>query len=101
MNIDGNKAFTLTSPMMHEAGESILRECPTGYVLRNAPHVYRATTVAAHVENGAVNPYTLSHWARETMMVVSSEKARLRAIEDENRQLARDSVQGRRSLKAG
>ena len=100
MDYEGNKAFILTSPMMHEAGEATIRECPTGRVLRESPHIYRAIHTAGHVENGSVNPFTLSHWAREAMMVVSSERARLREIEQQNRQLERDRVQGRRALKA-
>lgn len=87
--------------MLHEAGESIIRECPTGYVLREAPQVYKAIAATAYVENGAVNPYTLSHWAQEAMSVVGSEKSRLRAIEDENRKLDRDKAYGRHALKAG
>ncbi len=100
MYYDGHKAFPLTSPMLHERGDNILRECPTGYVLREAPWVYRAIAASGHVENGAVDPYKLSSWAREAMTVVGSERTRLRAIEDENRSLDRDRVQGRRVLKA-
>lgn len=100
MDYEGNKAFRFTSALMVELGTDVLRECPTGYVLRNAPYIYRAIAAASHVENGAVDPYTLSHWAREAIGVVGSERARLREIENENRELNRDRVAGRRTLKA-
>lgn len=100
MDFEGNKAFILTSPMMHEAGEATIRECPTGRVLRETPYIYRAIAAAGYVENGAVNPYTLSHWCREAMQVVSSERSRLREIENENRKLDNDRAYGRRALKA-
>ena len=99
MNYDGQQAFTLTSPMMHDAGEHIIRECPTGRVLRESPSAYRAISVSVHVENGSVNPMTLSHWARESIGVVGSERARLRSLEDENRKLDADRAHGRRVLK--
>lgn len=100
MDYEGQQAFTLTSPLMHDVGEHIIRECPTGRVLRESPSVYRAISIAVHVENGSTDPMHLSHWSREAIGVVGSERARLRALEDENRKLDRDRGHGRRVLRA-
>jgi len=100
MSQEGKEAFRISSPLLNERGMSVVRECPTGMILRETPYVYRAIEAQGHIENGAISPYVLSHWGRETASIVSSERARLREIERENQETKRGSAVSMRTLKA-
>jgi len=87
--------FRSTSPMLDNTPEAMLRECPVGRVIRSGPHVYDALGAASHVENGAVDPYSLSAWAREAVTIVLSERARHRELRDREKRSAARLNDGR------
>lgn len=98
MDYKPRQAFRLTSPLLNESDDAVIRECPTGHVLRNAPHVYRAIAAQNYVESGAVNPFTLSPWAQAAMQVVGSERTRLMELERQRKQADRDRMHSRAAL---
>jgi len=100
MNFEPHQAFQLSSPMLRERGDTVLRECPTGYVLRNAPYVYRAINAQNHAEAGALNPMDLSCWARDAMSVVASERARLMDAEREHKRQQADAAHANAVLRS-
>ena len=59
--------------------------------------VYDAIRAHAYVSDGATDPYTLSGWAQQAIAVVSSEKARLRELDEADRRSKRDSQIGMRA----
>jgi hypothetical protein len=72
-------AFRFSSVQLLEKGKPlVMRECPVGMIIREAPYVYDAIRMQTHMENGALSPLDLSPWARSAASVVSSERARLR-----------------------
>lgn len=84
--------FRSTSPLLAGTSAEILHECPVSLVLRGAPHVYEALGAASHIENGAIDPLTISAWGREAVRVVSSERARhveLRERERKSKEVGR------------
>lgn len=76
----------------------LLRECPVGLVLREGPHIYQVINAHAYAENGAINPLGSPHYLQQGLNVVGSEKARLRDIKDEERQLHGDRDTLKRAL---
>jgi len=74
----------------------MLQECPVSMVLRECPRAYEALAAAAHVENGGLNPMTLSAWAQEAIRVVGSERARHRDLKDRERRLTQDARESHR-----
>lgn len=80
---------------------TILKECPTGYVLRNAPHIYAVIKAYNYIESGSINPMDQSSWAQAAFNVIGSEKARLYELEQNKNQTRRDSEYGRRALNHG
>jgi len=90
-------AFRSTSPRLYDAEKgsepgrfTVLRECPIGVVLRESPHVYDALTAYSHVENGAVDPYSLSPWANQAFGVIGAERARMHDAQMRETQRKRD-----------
>lgn len=97
--MEGHEAFRISSPALQDDDACVLTECPTGYVLRNAPYVYDVINVHNYVENGALNPLELSWWARKALSVIGSEKARLREMDQERRRTQSDSKASLRVLR--
>jgi hypothetical protein len=91
--------FRFTSPLLYERNAGVLRECPVGYVLRNAPHVNRAVNAQSYAENGALNPLDCPTWLQQAMTVVSSERTRLREMKDTGASGKSDSNYGQRVLR--
>lgn len=84
--------FRFSSPSLLEDGEPlVIKECPVGLVIREAPYVFQAIRIANYVENGAVNPLELSPWTQQAIAIVSSERARLREETKDGDQAVRDS----------
>lgn len=80
-------AFRFTSPALKEE-DRLLRECPTGLVMRKTPYIYHAINAHNYAESGALNPLDSPPWAQQAFMVIGSEKGRLLRIKNEQ-QLSR------------
>ena len=92
VGVVGEQVFRSTSPRLACGGRpGELRECPVGYVLREAPYVYKAITAATHIENGASDPTAVPTWLQGMVVAVSSERARHRELRDKNRVSASDA----------
>lgn len=100
MDYEPNQAFRFSSPFLGEIKEDIMKECPIGYILRTTPHIFSVISLSGHLENGSINLFDLSGWAREAVSVVFSEKGRMMEIERDQMEMNKDKVVGRRSLKA-
>jgi hypothetical protein len=70
---------------------ALLTECPTGAVLREAPHVYQAIATQSYIEGGAINPLECSPWAQAAFQIIGSERARLMERKQEMRKLKSNS----------
>ena len=89
-------ATRFTSPLL---ADTVLYECPTGYVLREAPWAYDVLEAAALAENASPAEWAgLPRWYQHATRLVRSEQARLRELEAEARRAASDSraAQGQR-----
>lgn len=86
-------AFRFSSPDLREE-DRILRECPVGAVLREAPYVYGAINAHAYAENGAFNPLESPLWLQAALRIVGSEKARHLEAKMEEDRVKRDSKRG-------
>jgi hypothetical protein len=93
-------AWRFTSPRLSK-DDSILRECPVGAVLREAPHVYDAIAAESYVESGAIDPTTRPMYLQQAIAVISAERGRLHEIRRERERSASDASYGARVLKHG
>ena len=82
-----------TSPHLEES-DRILRECPIGAVLREAPHVYDAIRASNAVESGAMNPIDAPIYLQHALSVIISERDRLWRMRDDERKSKSDSSHG-------
>jgi hypothetical protein len=71
--------------------DSILRECPVGAILREAPQVYECIAAYSFVENGALDPRHESQWLQDGIRIVSAEKSRLQDVKDSQRKSKQDA----------
>lgn len=93
-------AWRFTSPRLKD-DERILRECPVGAVLREAPYVYDAIAAESHAEAGAFDPSMKPTYLQDAIRVVSAERGRLWDIRREREKSKGDAAYGARVLKAG
>jgi hypothetical protein len=70
--------FRFTSPLLQSERDQILRECPTGYLLREAPHTFDTLEAASLVENAAPTDLRrMSRYLLDSSRIRSSELHRL------------------------
>ena len=88
--------FRFSSPALNEApGDAILYECPTGYLLREAPHIFSAIEAASTLDNAGpaelrqCSPYLLHAWR-----AYRAENAGLRELREIRRMASTDSAAG-------
>jgi len=92
-------AYRSTSPELYNRDKrdgmpdkhTLLRTCPVGEVLREAPYVYDAISAQGYADAGALNPLTLPIWGQHAIRVVSSERSRLQRMADEQRKNQRNA----------
>ena len=96
--------FWSSSPVLHDAGEPSLSECPTGMLLREAPWVFELEgAYAMAIANGGsgLEVLNLSKFAQSSMSLIGSELARHRREKNEQERMSRDAEAARRTLSHG
>ena len=88
--------WRFTAPILYEMddGSEMLRECPVGAVLREAPHVYDAIRASSYAESGGLEIMRQSRCLQDAVVLASSEKERLRELKRADEQSARDAKHG-------
>jgi hypothetical protein len=92
--------WRFTSPILKE-DQRILYECPTGAVLREAPHVYDAITAESYAEAGAIDPASRPKYTQDAIRVISAEKSRLWDIKRSQDKAKSDAAYGAKVLSSG
>ena len=84
--------FTYSSPALQGEADRVLAECPTGYLLRVAPHTYDVIESASLAENAGPDDIgrMSSYWHRAAR-IVASERARLREAKEHQRRAQGDA----------
>lgn len=77
----------------------MLKECPVGYVLRNAPQTYDVLAVSSWVDKGCLNPMDTPKWLQDALRVVVSEKGRLAKQRQESESSKSQSDYGIRAIR--
>lgn len=98
--IEGRQAFRFASPML-DAKDRILRECPVGRVLREAPQTYQVLRAASHGTEGGPQVLRESRYFQQVAAIVASERARLSELEHAQRQAGGDAAHAARVLRRG
>lgn len=93
-------AWRFTSPRLSKE-DSILRECPVGAVLREAPYVYDAIAAEGYAEAGAFDPTTRPLYLQQAIAVIGSERGRLFEARRARERASSDAEYGARVLKHG
>ena len=73
--------FVYSSPILQSPEDRVLRECPTGKILREAPEIYSIIESARMVE--ALTPdgfHRQPRYMQHAIRITSSESARLREL---------------------
>lgn len=94
-----------TSPALQPTKDhpelNMLRECPVGLILRDAPYLYDVISIASAAENVGPTEYArLPRYMQRAMTVVSAERSRLRELRDKQRQAERDAKYGARVVRS-
>ena len=93
----GSVVFRYTSPILVESGNDLLKECPVGKILREAPQTYDILDYSARIEATGVEEYSrLPRFMQQAIRLVSSERERLRELKEQKRKAAADSKFGMR-----
>jgi hypothetical protein len=98
-DVEGESAFRFSSPLLNESGNEILRECPTGAVMRDAPWVYDVLGLYAYAEHGGFEIQRQPRWVQSALQVIGSEKERLRRLAESEKQGKGDAAYARRLVK--
>jgi hypothetical protein len=90
--------FRFTSPALQGKGDAIMYECPVGYTLRESPWVYDAVEMSALAQEstGAAELATMPRFFRYAFRVYSSERNRLRELEQSRQKSKGDAAYGAR-----
>ena len=94
---EGQMGFRTSSPLLHEKGQFLLRECPIGLVLREAPYIYEMLNLGPYVDSGNMGPRDLPRTTQRVLAVSSNERERLRALKRKKGQGKSDSDFGARA----
>jgi hypothetical protein len=97
-NFEGEMVFRFTSQRLSPT-DQILRECPVGKVLSDAPWAYDAIYAETLAEHSGLQVLEQPKWLQSTIHVVASERARLREMAEKDRQLSRDAEYGKRLVR--
>lgn len=95
--MQGGAPFAFTSPMLQGDDDRVLRECPTGYLLREAPFIYDlldALSVSENARPGDVLPRYYIQAAR----LKGAELDRIREIKNDRTRGTNDSAYGAKVL---
>jgi hypothetical protein len=102
----GSNVFRFDSPILQpprgskEPGLSILYECPTGFVIREAPGIYGLIDAVARDENlSPADRERMSPVYLDAARLYRSEMARLREKREAKQRAQRDADYGARMLK--
>lgn len=88
------------APDAKDSGLSILYECPTGFILRESPWIYRLIEAASRDENLSPAEYgRMSTVYHSAARIYRSETARLRERRDHKAKSKRDAAYGANVLK--
>lgn len=98
--IKGNQAFRFASPLL-DAKDRILRECPVGRVLREAPQTYQVLRAVSQGTEGGPSLLRESRYFQQVAGIVASERARLSELEHAQRQSGGDAAHAARVLRRG
>ena len=79
--------------------DRILRECPVGRVLREAPSTYAVLRAASYADQAGPSMLRESRYLQQIAGIVTSEKARLFELERKQQQAGGDAAFAARSLK--
>lgn len=96
------RVYRFTSPLLNEdedEADSMLRECPVGHVLREAPHVYDVLGLYRYAEHEGLRIQKQPRWLQTALRVVDSEKERLRKMSESDKQLKGDAAYAGRVAK--
>jgi len=95
-NHGGDEVTKWTSPLLQISCD--LHECPTGYLLREAPWVWDAIEAAGLAENATPTEWARQgRWYQHCVRLVVSERARLVAEKRENERARDHSKTGMRA----
>jgi hypothetical protein len=87
--------YVYSSPRLQDPEDRIMYECPTGYILREAPHVYDVLTACALVENASpVDLSMIPSYVLELAKVYGSEQARMMDNDHKQMQAKSDAAHG-------
>jgi hypothetical protein len=91
---EGKRVFRSSSPLLDQNGAGILRECPVGMIMREAPGLYELIGLESFVESGNLGPRDLSRPAQRVLGVASSERRRHQAMKTSVKKGFSDSAFG-------
>jgi len=93
--------FRFGSPVLVESGESVLRECPVGKVLREAPHIYDLIDHLSFAENATPQEAeAMSRYYGYALRLYRSELARLQEDRESNHEVNLEASHAAQVLKA-
>lgn len=93
--IPGKKAFRFTSLRL-APDDQVLRECPVGRVLREAPYVYQSWQAAGYAESSL---HSQPRYLQQIAAIRGHETDRLREMEQAQSQGRRDAEHGANMLR--
>lgn len=96
---DGSICFRTSSPMLHGTELDIMRECPVGYLLREAPWAFDAVRAYVFAESAGFTVHQQSQWLQDAINIVSSEKERHRQLRQQSNQTKSDASYASRVLR--
>lgn len=70
--------YRTSSPTLFGGPHGALRECPVGYLQREAPWVWDALAAAAYAENAGLEVLRQSAFLQQALRIIGSEKTRHR-----------------------
>jgi len=97
METDGQTVFRFTSPALKEK-DRVLSECPVSAVLREMPYAYKLVNAHAYSKQSGIKLLDMPKYIQDAFGVMSSEKARLDEMAEQDRQTKRDASYGKRAL---
>jgi hypothetical protein len=92
--------FAYTSPALQTQEDRALYECPVGYVLREAPHVYDILDRCSMAERMTpTEAARVPQYMQRAMRLYGSEVNRLSALRDSSNVAARDAKAAERATR--
>jgi hypothetical protein len=85
--------------MLQGTDLDIMRECPVGYLLREAPWAFDAVRAYCCAESAGFTLHQQSQWLQDAVNIVGSEKERHRELRQQNQQTRQDAEYASRVLR--